>query len=391
MDPLILTPKKANSFLIVTIFSVLLIVPISVFAQDDNGVAILRQIGRTFAAIGEKASPAVVVLKVDGSAPQERSEIRGPLRFSPDGRGIIQLDQPRVNPPTVRAGRLGTRRRSMGLGFIVSADGHILTNHNVVARASKINAELADGRQFEARIVGTDRAIDIAVLKIDADDLPTLELGDVDALSVGDWVVGISNSMGMGRALSVGMVTAKGRSGLGMADIENFVQTDIILHTGDGGGPLLDLDGKVVGINTAIIGREQGLAISLAIPVNMVESAYKQIIETGTVERGFLGVAFTEIDTRLAKGLRLEGARGVIVNAVVADSAASKAGVERYDVIAEFNGVPIESGQQLLHLVASLRPGQQVELVVVRGGKRQTLTVTLGKRPSPEEIGADED
>jgi serine protease Do len=260
-----------------------------------------------------------------------------------------------------------------------------------VAQASSVKAKLADGRQFEARIFGTDSTIDVAVLKIDADDLPALELGDADALGVGDWVVGITNSMGFGRALSVGMVTAKGRHGLGMAAIEDFVQTDVILHPGDGGGPLLDLDGKVVGINAAIVGRDQGLAISLAIPVNMVESAYKQIVETGTVERGFLGVAFTDIDTRLAKGLRIEGAGGVIVSEVVADSAASKAGFERYDVIAEFNGVPIESGRQFLRLVASLKPGTEVEVVVIRDGERHTLAVTLGKRPSPEKMRADED
>jgi serine protease Do len=252
-------------------------------------------------------------------------------------------------------------------------------------------AELADGREFAAKIIGTDQAADIAVLKIDADDLPALELGDVEALSVGDWVVGITNSMGMGLTFSAGMVAAKGRSSLGMAAIEDFVQTDVILHPGDGGGPLLDLDGQVVGINTAIIGRGQGLAISLAIPVNMAKSAYEQIVETGTVERGFLGVAFTDIDTKLVKALGLKTASGVMVSKVVLDSAASKAGIEEYDVIAKVNGIPIGSGQQLLHLVASLRPGAEVDIIVIRAGKRQTLAVTLGKRPSPEEIRPDED
>jgi S1-C subfamily serine protease len=197
--------------------------------------------------------------------------------------------------------------------------------------------------------------------------------------------------MGMGRAFSAGMVTAKGRNHWGMADIEDFVRTDVILHPGDGGGPLLDLDGKVVGINAAIVGREQGLAISLAIPANMVEFAYKQIMQTGTVERGFLGVAFMEIDSRSAKALRLKTSGGVIVSEVVSDSAASAAGIERYDVIAAVNGVPIESGRQFLQLVASLQPGTKVEVVVIRDGERRTLTVTLGKRPSPEEIRADKD
>ena len=163
------------------------------------------------------------------------------------------------------------------------------------------------------------------------------------------------------------------------------------MHLGDAGGPLLDLDGKVVGINTALIGRELGLGISFAIPANLAKGAYKQIVETGTVERGFLGVALMDLDATLAKGLRLEGAGGVIVSDVVPDSAASKAGIERYDAIAKFNGVPIESGRQFLHLVASLKPGTEVAVVVMRDGERQTLTATLGKRPSPEEMRADED
>ena len=233
--------------------------------------------------------------------------------------------------------------------------------------------------------MGADPAIDVAVLKIDADDLTALELGDTDEVSVGDWVVGITNSMGMGRTFSAGMVTAKGRTRLGMAAIEDFVQTDVILHPGDGGGPLLDLDGKVVGISTAIIGREQGLAISLAIPVNMAKFAYEQIVETGKVERGFLGVAFQDITPKLVKTLGLGTTEGVLVTNVISDSAASKAGIVRHDVIAGLNGVSIESGSQLLHLVASLKPGEEVEVVVVRSGKQQTLAVTLGKRPTARE------
>ncbi|UCE46897.1 MAG: PDZ domain-containing protein, partial [Phycisphaerales bacterium] len=160
---------------------------------------------------------------------------------------------------------------------------------------------------------------------------------------------------------------------------------------GDGGGPLLDLDGKVVGINTAIIGREQGLGISLAIPVNMVKSAYEQIIKTGKVERGFLGVAFQDVTPKIAEALGLESTKGAIVTEVIPDSAAYEAGIKKYDVIEQCNGVSVEPGTRLLHLVASLKPGQEVELVVVREGKRQTLTVTLGERPSPKTNAPEED
>ncbi len=415
----IFTPKTANTFLVFTALSILLRLPTSACAQDDDGLAMLRRLGRTFAAVGEKASPAVVVLTVDVPNRQE-------LERQPES-GRLQQPEPQVEwwtPPSLRSDesraiirdntpdlRLLQRRARVqprrGLGFIISAEGHILTNHHIVAQAPRIKAKLADGREFEARIVGTDPTIDIAVLQIDAADLPVLELGDSEALSVGDWVIGMTNSMGAGLAFSAGMVTAKKRSMLGMAALEDYVQTDVVLHLGDGGGPLLDLDGRVVGINSAIVGREQGLAISLAIPVNMAKSAYEQIIKTGKVERGFLGVAFKEVTPELAKNLGLETTSGVIVSDVVSDSAASttsgvivsdvvsdsaasEAGIKKNDIIAEVNGVPIGSGPQLLLLVASLKPGAEVDVVVVREGKRQTLTVTLGERPSPE-TGTPED
>ena len=393
MDCPIVTPKKTSTFLVVTMFLFFLTLPKSACAENDEAIALLREIGRTFAAVGKKASPAVVVLKVDMPAPQDQPDSGRPQRPEPQGDLWIppfeRSDGPRVfrdDTAVVRGlRRLVAAPRPRGLGFIVSTEGYILTNHRVVARASRVKAELADGRECEARIIGADPTIDVAVLKIDADDLTALELGDANALSVGDWVVGITNSMGMGRTFAAGMVTAKERSGLGMAAIEDFVQTGVILYPGDGGGPLLDLDGEVVGINTAIIGREQGLAISLAIPVNMAKSAYEQIVETGKVERGFLGVAFKDITPPIAEALDLETATGAIVTEVVADSAASKAGIKKNDIIEQCNGVPVEPGERLLKLVASLRPGEKVELVVMRDGKRQTITVTLGKRPSERE------
>ncbi|NOR67236.1 MAG: PDZ domain-containing protein [Woeseiaceae bacterium] len=397
MDHPVFTPKKPNTFLVVAMLSVLVTGPMSTFAQDDDGVAMLRRIGKTFAAIAEKASPAVVVLKIDTRPPQERSEAGRPRRREPQGnwqpvRRERLSDQGIIDTAVVRRlQRLGTRQQSLGLGFIVSEDGYILTSHHVIARASKVRAELADGRKFDAKIIGADPATDVAVVKIDADDLPALELGDSDALSVGDWVVGIGNSMGLGRTMSVGLVTAKGRSGLGIAAIEDLIQTDLKMHLGDAGGPLLDLDGKVVGINTAVPGRDRGPEITLAIPVDMASFAYGQILETGTVERGFLGVAFGNITAETAESLGIKTTAGVMVSNVIPDSAASKAGIERYDVIAEIDGVPIKSGSQLLHLVASLKPGEEVKVVVLRDGERQTLTVTLGKRPSERGTTPDKD
>ena len=385
------TPKKASPFLIVAMLPVLMTEPISAFARNDNGIAELRRAGRIFAAIAERASPSVVVLRADLRPPSERSGPEGSRRLRPYDRP----EDPRllgINTSIVRRrGRPVSRGRSWGLGFIVSADGYILTNHHVVDRATKLRAELADGREFGVTIIGADPATDVAVVKIDAQGLPALELGDSEALQVGDWVVGIGNAMGLGRTLSAGLVTAKGRSMLGIVAIEDFIQTDLNMHLGDGGGPLLDLEGKVVGINTAVLGRERGSGISLAIPVKMVRFAYEQIVETGAVERGFLGVGMRDITAQIAESLGLETAGGVFVSHVVVDSAALEAGIKRNDIIERFDGVPVESGQKLLHLVAALKPGAEVEVVLLRSGERQTLTVTLGKRPSAREMTPDED
>jgi serine protease Do len=364
--------------------------PAPVFAQDDDSVAALRQIGRTFARIAEKASPAVVAITVEKSvtgrqpgaepwwlvAPQDRSRWLPPEAFSDDLFARLEHREPSSRSPIPRA-----RQGSRGTGFIVSDDGHILTNHHIVAEARKIGVGLADGRHFEASVIGSDPETDVAVLKIDADGLSPLSLGDSDALEVGDWVVGFANGLGMGHTFAPGLVTAKGRSDLGLATYEDFIQTNLNLGLGDGGGPLLDLDGKVVGINTAAIRAERASGISLAIPVNMAKTVYEQIAEEGAVERGFLGVLPQDIDAEMAEALGLEIAGGVIISEVIGDSPAEKAGIKDNDVILELDGASLRSAKQLLHSVAALRPGRQVEVVVFRDGERKTLTVTLGKRP----------
>ena len=225
-------------------------------------------------------------------------------------------------------------------------------------------------------------------MKIDEKNLPALKLGDSDALEVGDWVVGISNTMGLGRAFTRGLVTAKGRS-LGMATLEDLVQTSINLQIGDGGGPLLDLDGNVVGINLAIMG-ERGMGISFAIPAGMAKDIYEQLIKTGTVERGFLGIALKDVDTEMAEALDLETTEGVVVQNIIKDSAAENAGIKKYDVLVEFNGEPIELASRFIIRVAALKPGTKVELVILRDRQRQNLTVTLGKRPSRQERTPDD-
>jgi serine protease Do len=369
---------------------VMLAVPASTYAQEDNAVAILRQIGKKFAEIADKASPSVVVLKVERPPLSGQPGADESLNTGSGGGVPIPVPEPPVGPRPFRPESQGLRPRSprippffqmsMGLGLIVSDDGYILTCNDVVGGARKVNAELADGRQFEAKVVGTDPATDIAVAKIDANNLPVIKLGDSDALSIGDWVVGISDARGLGRTFTVGLVTGKGRS-MGMAPLEDLIQTSINLRVGDSGGPLLDLDGKVVGVNFATFDVERGGGISFAIPINMAKEIYEQLIKSGTVEHGFLGVAMQNLNAELAKALGIETTEGVLISDVLKDSAAEKAGIKKYDVLVEFNGKPVKSARQLTIDVASLKPGMQVEMVVLRKGQRQNLTVTLGKRP----------
>ncbi|MFC1604636.1 S1C family serine protease [Planctomycetota bacterium] len=401
MDAARFKSNKRGSCCVILLLSILLMLtlPASAFAQDDNAVAILRAIGRTFAEISKKASPAIVVLTVDEPSSRVQLDLDPWWKLVPANRQMIPLpeppgstqanrpDLPRIRPISPRIQKPSPKAR--GLGIIVSNDGHILTCNHIIDGAKKINAELADGREFEAEIVGTDPETGIAVIKIDAKDLPALKLGDSDELEAGGWVVGISNTMGLGRAFTHGLVTAKGISGFGMVALEDFVQTSINLQIGDGGGPLLDLDGNVVGMNVAIMG-ERGKGISFAIPAGMAKDIYEQLIKTGTVERGFLGIAFKDVDAEIAEGLDLETIEGVVVQNIIKDSAAEKAGMKRYDVLTEFNGEPIESASRFIIRVATLKPGTQVELVVLRDGQRQNLTVTLGKRPSRQERKPDD-
>ncbi len=390
-------------FLVVPVLCLLLLVVCASPAVGQGGGSVerLQQIGKTFAQIAEKASPAVVRLQADKASTSNRRDLRQWPFIEPFrryfGQPYPQSDGDfyyffRPDEAWPRSPAPKRYQRLEGCGFIVSKDGYILTNEHVVRDARKINVTLADNRDFEGKIIGADPETDIAVLKIDADNLPFLVLGDSDALEVGEWVVAVNGPWGAGHPFAGGMVTAKGRSGLGLATYENFIQTDVAMTLGQDGGPLLDLDGKVVGINTAIIDRESVARVSLAIPANMVKLVYERLVEHGKVERGFLGVSIQDVSPDMAKALGLKDAEGVVVSEVIEDSAAEKAGVKRHDVIVELNGKPLKSADQLRWRIALLKPGAQVELVVLRDGKRQTFAVTLGKRsPARRTISAGPD
>jgi serine protease Do len=358
-------------------------------------MAALQEIGREFARIAEEAYPGVVTIVVNRSGSSEEavremlrqrgSRSRLDRRDLREGPSEARRSRPTVPEDLVRGLRVQPiRQLSRGLGILVSADGRVITNNHIVSDANSIEVKLADGRSFQGKVVGTDPATDIAVLKIEAEGLRALELGDSDAVVLGDWVIGIGNPMGIGRSFTAGLVTGRDRSGLGMADYENFIQTDAAPALGDGGGPLLDLQGRVVGMNTAVLGSEWGRGIGLAIPINMVKTVYEQLIETGVVGRGFLGIMLQDLDAKTAKALGLEKVTGVVIAKVMEGSAAEEAGLRSGDVIVEFEGKKISSSNQLRHAVAALEPGTRVEVAVIRDGETKRFTVTLGERPSPK-------
>jgi serine protease Do len=359
--------------------------PFNAIAADPDSIASLKQMGKAFSSIAEKASPAVVGLQAEKVVTQDSQT----YYESPFGDDFFDFF---FNPrfPRQRTPRSPRRyqqpQTALGSGFIISPDGHILTNNHMVEGAEKVTVELTDGRKFTAEITGTDPVTDIAVIKINADNLPYLEFADSDALEVGEWVLAIGNPLSFSHTVTAGIVSAKGRS-VGLAKIENFIQTDAAINRGNSGGPLLNLEGKVVGMNTAIYGATGNIGIGFAIPANMAQHAYKQIIDGGTVERGFLGIRFEQLNPGLAASVGLEeDTKGVIISEVVEDSAAEKAGLKLYDVIIEFEGEPVEKSNEFLNRVALLSPNTKVEVVVLRDGKRKNFTIKLGKRPPESEL-----
>jgi len=376
--------KNSSRLLVISTLLLFLTTPFYALGADPDSINALKQMGKAFASIAEKASPAVVGLQAEKTVSQDSQS----YFESPFGDDFFEyyFGVPRQRFPRSPQRRNRQQQTALGSGFIISPDGHILTNNHMVEGAEKVTIELADGRKFTAEITGTDPDSDIAVIKIDADNLPYLELADSDTLEVGEWVLAIGNPLGFSHTVTAGIVSAKGRS-VGLATIENFIQTDAAINRGNSGGPLLNLEGKVVGMNTAIYGATGNIGIGFAIPVNMAKHAYKQIREGGSVARGYLGIWFKDLDPEYAAALELDkNTRGAVITDVIKDSAADKAGLKPYDIVIEFEGQPVEKSNDFLNRVAMLSPDTKVDLVVLRDGKRKSFTVTLGKRPPEAEI-----
>ncbi|MBB5736989.1 serine protease Do [Xanthomonas arboricola] len=279
----------------------------------------------------------------------------------------------------------GIAGKSMGSGFIISADGYVLTNHHVVDGASEVTVKLTDRREFKAKVVGSDEQFDVALLKIEAKGLPTVRLGDSNTLKPGQWVVAIGSPFGLDHSVTAGIVSATGRSNP-YADQRYvpFIQTDVAINQGNSGGPLLNTRGEVVGINSQIFSASGGyMGISFAIPIDLAFSAAEQIKASGHVSRGMLGVAVGPIDSLKAQGLGLPDTRGALVNDIPANSPAAKAGIEVGDVIRAVNGKPIDVASDLPPMIGLMAPGTKVNLDVLRDGKPRKVAVTLTTLDNP--------
>jgi serine protease Do len=316
----------------------------------------------SFAELVEKLSPAVVYIRTEQPAGRERDVFEEFFGRRMPGR-------PR-------------RPSGTGSGFVISADGYVVTNNHVVENAQKITVVLHDGRELAGDVVGRDPKTDLALLKVKVDgELPTAPLGDSDAIRVGDWVVAIGNPFGLDHTVTVGILSARGRN-IDAGPYDDFLQTDASINPGNSGGPLIDTNGRVIGINTAINAAGQG--IGFAIPINLAKELLPQLKAHGSVTRGWLGVQIQKVTPELAESIGLPKPGGALVSDVFEDSPAAKAKLQRRDVIVEFDGQPIDNFEDLPRRVAAATPGKDVEIVVLRDGKRKKLEVTLAKMDQEE-------
>ncbi|MFG6415717.1 S1C family serine protease [Roseateles sp. DC23W] len=321
-----------------------------------------------FAQAARAASPAVVSITASKAPPRaaNRAQEHGfPFNF-PFGQR-----QPR-----------GAPQRGLGSGVIISADGVLLTNNHVVDGASDIEVQLTDGRQARATLVGTDPETDLAVLKIDLRDLPVVALGDAASLQVGDMVLAIGNPFNVGQTVTSGIVSALGRNQLGINTFENFIQTDAAINPGNSGGALVDADGRLIGINTAIFSRSGGsLGIGFAIPVDVARQVATAILKDGSVARGWIGVQTRELTPELAEALNLGDVKGVLIGGVITDAPAARAGIKPGDLLTRVGDHAVTSPAELLASVAALPPKSRVEVAVQRAGKALSFQLAVEQRP----------
>jgi len=364
---------------IITIFftiSSILFFPLSAKAYEKS---YLEQTSKAFTEVGKKAIPAVVFIKTSyrgsGYNSESLDKYSDPFEYFHDeffkrffnapGKGF--KDQPQY---------------AAGSGCIVSKDGYILTNNHIVKDADTITVTLNSGQDYEAKIIGTDAKTDLAVIKIEANNLPYLGFGDSDKLDIGEWVVAIGSPFQLQASLTVGVVSAKGRQNLRITDLEDFIQTDAAINPGNSGGPLLDLNCNIIGINTAILSQTGGyMGIGFAIPSNMAKHIMEQIIDNGSVKRGHLGIYLQPIDKEMAEALDLSSTEGVLIAEVSKNSAADKASLKQGDIIIAYNDKVIKDVASFKKEISLMNPGDKITLTIIRDGQKKKITVILGDAP----------
>ena len=327
----------------------------------------IDKLSKAFAAVSERLKPAVVNIFTEQSGPQTHPSTGGPLDEFFDR---FFQDQPQ------------RKRRSLGSGVIVDPRGYVVTNNHVVEDADEIEVQLADESRYQAEVIGADPLTDLSVLRIkDGESFPFVPFGDSEKLVVGEWVLAIGNPFGFGHTVTAGIVSAKGRV-IGQGYYDDFIQTDAAINPGNSGGPLVNMRGEVVGINSNIISNSGGsMGIGFAIPSNMTGRIYDQLVAEGTVTRGWLGVSIQNLTPEFARKFGVEGKKGALVSETIGeDSPAKKAGLQAGDIIVEFNDVPVDSKNHLVHLVADVRPGDAVNVRYYRDGELRSTRVTVAKR-----------
>ena len=324
-----------------------------------------------FVSLAEQLKPAVVNI---GTAKTVKP--KAPIYPGPQGPGGDMFEE-FFERFFRNAPQSPHKQRSLGSGFIISQDGYILTNDHVVDGADEIKVKLSDGREFTGEIRGLDPKLDLALIKIDAgEDLPVARLGDSEEIKVGEWVMAIGNPFGLEQTVTVGIVSAKGRV-IGAGPYDDFIQTDASINPGNSGGPLFNMQGEVIGINTAIVAQGQG--IGFAIPVDMAKQIIPQLRDEGRVTRGWLGVTVQALNKELAESFDLDTTHGALVNEVIEDSPADKAGLKRGDIIVEYDGKQVDELNDLPRLVAATPVDETVKVKVFRDGKERTIKVKIGR------------
>ena len=350
-------------------------VPALASPARSAGLATMPASG-SFAPVVKKAAPAVVSIQSERMAKVSAQQNPFPFFFGPGQQG----------EPEER------KQRGMGSGVIISAEGYILTNHHVIEDADDVKVMLSDEREFEAKIIGSDPKTDVAVLKIEATDLPVLKLGNSETVEVGDIVLAIGNPFGIGQTVTMGIVGATSREFGIMAreqGYEDFIQTDAAINPGNSGGALVNADGEVIGINTAILSRSGGNnGVGFAIPINLAHHIMTQLVDKGRVVRGYMGVGISDISPAMAKKLGAPDAKGSVVSNVEPGGPADDAGFKEYDIIRQLEGKEVRDTRDLRLQIANTPPGEEIAVAVLRDGKMENLSITLGEFPSDGPVAA---